>query len=161
MRLLSLDLCLGTIGLIPFVFYYGMSTLKTIRPFIHFISGCFVIYWNGRLDIWSNYSTITTGTVITFTINPFCFNSGTFFLNERIIWQRWIVTIIAFIGIVVTLNVHSQDFNLNVLVFCCFAVCFAVLDIFNKRNCYSRINDKYAFLFCHHNSFDITTFRLS
>jgi len=58
---------------------------------------------------------------------------GIFFLNERIIWQRWIVTIIAFVGIIITLNVHSQDFNLNVFIFVASGLCFAVLDILNKR----------------------------
>jgi S-adenosylmethionine uptake transporter len=76
---------------------------------------------------------ITTGTVIMFTIPIFVLILGVFFLSERIIWQRWVVTIITFIGIIVTLNVHSQDFNLNILVFVASAMCFAVLDIFNKR----------------------------
>ena len=123
----------GTISLIPFVFYYGMSTLKTIRPFIHFIRGVLLFIGMAGWTYGVTIAPITTGTVITFTIPIFVLILGTFFLNEYIIWQRWIVTIITFIGIVVTLNVQSQDFNLNVLVFVASAVCFAVLDIFNKR----------------------------
>ncbi|RTK93843.1 MAG: DMT family transporter [Rickettsiales bacterium] len=123
----------GTISLIPFIFLYGMDTLKTIRPLVHCIRGGLLflgmVGWTYGVTI----APITTGTVITFTIPIFVLILGTFFLSENIIWQRWIVTIITFIGIVVTLNVHSQDFNLNVLVFVASALCFAILDIFNKR----------------------------
>ena len=115
----------GTISLIPFIFYYGMDTLKTIRLFIHCIRGVLLFLGMAGWTYGVTIATITTGTVITFTIPIFVLILGIFFLSERIIWQRWVVTIIAFIGIVVTLNVHSQDFNLNVLVFVASAVCFA------------------------------------
>ena len=104
----------GTISLIPFIFYYGVDTLKTTRPFVHFTRGILLFLgitgWTYGLTI----APITTGTVITFTIPIFVLILGIFFLNERIIWQRWIVTIIAFVGIIITLNVHSQDFNLKI-----------------------------------------------
>jgi len=123
----------GTISLIPFIFYYGVDTLKTTRPFVHFTRGILLFLgitgWTYGLTI----APITTGTVITFTIPIFVLILGIFFLNERIIWQRWIVTIIAFVGIIITLNVHSQDFNLNVFIFVASGLCFAVLDILNKR----------------------------
>ena len=123
----------GTISLIPFIFYYGVSTLKTTRPFVHFTRGILLFLGIAGWTYGVSIAPITTGTVITFTIPIFVLILGIFFLSERIIWQRWIVTITAFIGIVVTLNIHSQDFNLNVFVFVASAVCFAVLDILNKR----------------------------
>jgi S-adenosylmethionine uptake transporter len=126
-------LIFGTISLIPFIFYYGVATLKTSRPFIHCIRGILLFLGIAGWTYGLTVAPITTGTVITFTIPIFVLILGIFFLSERIIWQRWVVTIIAFIGIVVTLNVHSQDFNFNMLVFVASAVCFAVLDIFNKR----------------------------
>ena len=122
-----------TISLIPFIFYYGVSTLKTTRPFVHFTRGILLFLGIAGWTYGVTIAPITTGTVITFTIPIFVLILGIFFLSERIIWQRWIVTITAFIGIVVTLNIHSQDFNLNVFVFVASAVCFAVLDILNKR----------------------------
>jgi len=123
----------GTISLSPFIFYYGIGTLKTTKPFVHCIRGILLFFGMAGWTYGVTIAPITTGTVITFTIPFFVLILGIFFLSEHIIWQRWVVTIIAFIGIVVTLNVHSQDFNLNVLVFVASAVCFAVLDIFNKR----------------------------
>jgi S-adenosylmethionine uptake transporter len=123
----------GTISLIPFILYYGIGTLKTTRPFVHFTRGILLFLGMAGWTYGVTIAPITTCTVITFTIPIFVLILGIFFLSERIIWQRWGVTIIAFIGIVITLNVPSQDFNLNILVFVASAVCFAVLDIFNKR----------------------------
>jgi S-adenosylmethionine uptake transporter len=76
---------------------------------------------------------VTTGTVITFTIPIFVLILGVFFLSEHIIWQRWLVTIVAFIGIAVTLDLNAEDFNPEIFVFVLSAVGFAILDIFNKK----------------------------
>lgn len=123
----------GTITLIPFIFYYGTNTLKTSRPFVHFIRGVLLFFgiagWTYGLTI----APITTGTVITFTIPIFVLVLGVFFLSEHIIWQRWLVTIVVFAGLIVTLGVSAEDFNPETLIFVIAAVAFAILDIFNKR----------------------------
>ncbi len=123
----------GTMTLVPFILYYGIDTLKTSRPFVHFVRSILLFLGMAGWTYGVSIAPITTGTVITFTIPIFVLILGVFFLNERIIWQRWLVTIVAFSGIVVTLNVHSEDFNPNVLVFLASAMSFAILDIFNKR----------------------------
>ena len=123
----------GTITLIPFIFYYGVGTLKTSRPFVHFVRGVLLF---GGMAGWTyglSIAPITTGTVITFTIPIFVLVLGVFFLSEHIIWQRWVVTIVAFTGIIVTLNPNAENFNPEILVFVAAAVGFAILDIFNKK----------------------------
>ena len=123
----------GTVTLTPFIWYYGIGTLKTSRPFVHFIRGVLLFLgiagWTYGLSI----APITTGTVITFTIPIFVLILGVFFLSERIIWQRWLVTIVAFAGIAITLGLNAEDFNPEILVFVASAVGFAILDIFNKK----------------------------
>ncbi|GAB4163309.1 MAG: S-adenosylmethionine uptake transporter [Rickettsiaceae bacterium] len=123
----------GTITLIPFVMYYGTSTLKTARPVIHFFRGLLLFLgiagWTYGLSI----APVTTATVVSFTIPIFVLVLGVFFLSEHIIWQRWVVTIVAFLGLVITLNPNASDFNPEVLVFVAAAVAFAVLDIINKK----------------------------
>ena len=123
----------GTLTLLPFILYYGTNTLKTSRPLIHFFRGLLLFLgiagWTYGLSI----AQITTGTVITFTIPLFVLVLGVFFLNENIIWQRWVVTIVAFLGLIITLNPNSADFNPNVLVFVGSAMLFAILDITNKK----------------------------
>ncbi len=76
---------------------------------------------------------ITTGTVISFTIPLFTLVLALFFLNENIIWQRWVVNIIGFLGLVVALKPHAVDFNPEVLIFVSAALAFAMLDIINKK----------------------------
>lgn len=123
----------GTMTLIPFVLYFGSSTLKTTRPLIHFFRGLLLFLgiagWTYGLSI----APVTTATVISFTIPLFVLVLGVFFLQENILWQRWLVTVIAFVGLVITLNPSASDFNPNILVFIAAAVSFAILDIINKK----------------------------
>lgn len=123
----------GSIALLPFILYYGIDTLKTSRPVVHFFRGLLLFFgiagWTYGLTI----APVTTGTVVTFTIPIFVLVLGVFFLTENIIWQRWVVTIVAFCGLVITLNPSANDFNPNVLVFVGAAILFAILDIVNKK----------------------------
>ena len=123
----------GTITLLPFVMYYGISTLKTSRPTVHFMRGLLLFLgiagWTYGLTI----APVTTATVVSFTIPIFILVLGVFFLSEHIIWQRWVVTIVAFVGLVITLDPNAEDFNPEVLIFIAAAVCFAILDIINKK----------------------------
>lgn len=123
----------GTITLLPFVMYYGISTLKTNRPTVHFMRGLLLFLgiagWTYGLTI----APVTTATVVSFTIPIFILVLGVFFLSEHIIWQRWVVTIVAFVGLVITLDPNAEDFNPEVLIFIAAAVCFAILDIINKK----------------------------
>jgi S-adenosylmethionine uptake transporter len=123
----------GSLTLLPFVFYYGVNTLKTSRPTIHFFRGLLLFFgiagWTYGLTI----APVTTGTVVSFTIPIFVLVLGVFFLSERIIWQRWLVTLVGFAGLVVTLNPNAADFNPEIMVFVAAAVSFAILDIINKK----------------------------
>jgi len=123
----------GTIILLPFVMYYGVSTLKTSRPMVHFFRGLFLFLGMAGWTYGLTIAPVTTGTVITFTIPIFVLVLGVFFLSENIIWQRWLVTIVAFIGLIITLDINASDFNPQILVFVGAAVLFAGLDIINKK----------------------------
>lgn len=123
----------STLILIPFIIYYGKDTLKTSRPFVHIMRGILLFFgmtsWTYGLSI----APVTTATVISLAIPLFTLVLAVFFLNENIIWQRWLVTICGFIGIVITLKPHADDFNPQVLIFVLAAVSFAMLDIINKK----------------------------
>lgn len=123
----------GTITLLPFVMYYGVSTLKTSRPFVHFMRGLLLFLGIAAWTYGLTIAPVTTATVVSFTIPIFVLVLGVFFLSENIIWQRWVVTIVAFAGLVITLNPSAEDFNPEVLIFIAAAVCFAILDIINKK----------------------------
>lgn len=119
--------------LVPFIFYYGKQTLKTNRPFIHIVRGVLLFFgmtsWTYGLTI----APVTTATVIGLAVPLFTLVLAVFFLSENIIWQRWAATIFGFVGIVITLKPHSDDFNPQILIFVLAALSFAMLDIINKK----------------------------
>lgn len=123
----------SSIVLLPFVAYYGKNTLKTSRPFAHILRGLLLFFgmtsWTYGLSI----APVTTATVISFSIPLFTLILAIFFLNENIIWQRWVVTIVGFVGLVITLKPHAEDFNPEILYFILAAISFAMLDIINKK----------------------------
>lgn len=119
--------------LIPFIIYYGTQTLRTNRPFIHILRGILLFFgmtsWTYGLSI----APVTTATVIGFATPLFTLSLAVFFLKEEIIWQRWAVTCLGFIGIIITLKPHAADFNPHILFFVLAAISFAMLDIINKK----------------------------
>lgn len=123
----------SSIVLLPFVFYYGKNTLKISRPFVHILRGLLLFFsmtsWTYGLTI----APVTTATVVSFSIPLFTLILAVFFLNENIIWQRWVVTVVGFIGLVVTLKPHAEDFNPEILYFVLAAISFTMLDIINKK----------------------------
>ncbi|MFV9936562.1 MAG: DMT family transporter [Rickettsia endosymbiont of Haemaphysalis japonica] len=123
----------SSIVLLPFVVYYGKNTLKTSRPFVHILRGLLLFFgmtsWTYGLTI----APVTTATVVSFSIPLFTLILAVFFLNENIIWPRWVVTVVGFIGLVVTLKPHAEDFNPEILYFVLAAISFAMLDIINKK----------------------------
>ena len=123
----------SSIVLLPFVVYYGKNTLKTSRPFVHILRGLLLFFgmtsWTYGLTI----APVTTATVISFSVPLFTLILAVFFLNENIIWPRWVVTVVGFIGLVVTLKPHAEDFNPEILYFVLAAISFAMLDIINKK----------------------------
>ncbi len=126
-------LMFGTLTLIPFILYYGPATLKTTRPLVHFFRGLLLFFGMASWTYGLSIAPVTTATVISFTIPLFVLVLGVFFLKENIIWQRWLVTVVAFIGLVITLNPHASDFNPNIFIFIAAAMSFAILDIINKK----------------------------
>lgn len=123
----------STVTLVPFIGYYGLQTLKTSNLPVHLARGTLLFLgmtsWTCGLTI----VPVTTATVIGFAIPLFTLILAVFLLNENIIWQRWLVTLIAFIGVVVTLSPAAADFNPQVLIFILAALSFATLDVINKK----------------------------
>lgn len=123
----------GTMTLLPFIIYYGTSTLKTSRPTVHFLRGVLLFLGIAGWTYGLTLAPVTTATVVSFTVPIFVLIFGVFFLSENVIWQRWVVTLVAFCGLVITLAPNSDDFNPEVLIFVASAMAFAILDIINKK----------------------------
>ncbi|MGI4776258.1 MAG: DMT family transporter, partial [Janthinobacterium lividum] len=119
--------------LLPFIIYCGKETLKTNNPFVHLTRGfllfCGMTAWTYGLTV----SPVTTGTVVSWAIPLFTLILAVFFLKENIIWQRWVVTFVGLVGILVILNPNGADFNPETSIFVFASVIFATLDIINKK----------------------------
>lgn len=123
----------GALSLVPFILYYGAHMLKTANPFVHVIRGVTLFF---AMTAWTYGLTVvpmTTTTLVSLAIPLFVLVLALFFLKERIIWQRWVATIVGFAGIAITLQPHSEDFNPEVLILIVAAISFASLDIINKK----------------------------
>jgi len=123
----------GTITLVPFIIYYGKNTLNTYNFSAHLLRGVLLFVSMTSWIFGLNTVSVTTATVLSFAVPLFVLILAPFFLNENIIWQRYVVTIVGFIGIVVTLSPQASDFNPASLIFILSSLGFAVLDIINKK----------------------------
>lgn len=121
------------VSLIPILFYRGFFNMISIRPMMHCFRSILLflgtICWTYGLTI----EQVTAATVVTFVIPVFTLILGAIFLKEKVTWQRWFCTIIAFLGLILTLQINSNNFTYKVLVFVIAAICFSVLDIVNKK----------------------------
>ena len=123
----------GMVSLIPFLIYSGFANLVTIRPIVHCFRGLLLFLGTACWTYGLTIAQVSVATIVTFTIPVFTLILGTIFLKEKVIWQRWFCTIVAFIGLIITLQVHSRDFNYKTLIFILAAICFAALDVINKK----------------------------
>ncbi len=115
------------------MFYYGIETFKTSQISTQITRGgllfCGMTLWTYGLTVFP----IVTATIISFSIPLFVILLAIPFLEENIIWQRWVVAVIGFIGIAITTKAYSEDFNPKILIFIVSALIFAILDILNKK----------------------------
>ncbi|MFO1130207.1 MAG: DMT family transporter [Rickettsiales bacterium] len=118
--------------LIPVLFFYGKSSLVTQNFKVHIYRSLLLFLGMLTWIFGLNYVKISTATVMSFSIPIFTLCFGAIFLKEKIIWQRWLVAILGFIGIFITLGSTSDDFNIMSLIFILSACIFACLDIINK-----------------------------
>jgi S-adenosylmethionine uptake transporter len=123
----------STLSLIPFVIYYGKNTLKSSKPEIHFFRGLILFLgitaWTYGLKV----ASMASATIISFTIPLFTLILAYIFLNEKIYWQRWLATIVGFLGISLVLGVNDDKFTIESMIFIVSAMGFAGLDIINKK----------------------------
>lgn len=120
------------IVLVPIAIFYGKKSLITENIKVHIYRGGMLFLGMLAWIYGLNYVKISTATTMSFSIPLFTLLLGSIFLKEKVIWQRWLVAFIGFIGIFITLSPSSSDFNIMSLIFILSAFVFASLDIINK-----------------------------
>lgn len=123
----------GTISLLPFMLYYGKKSFYTSRISLHVIRGgllfCAIALWCFGLT----QAPITVATTLTFIIPMFVLILARIFLNEKVTWARWLVTIIGFIGTTIVLEPTNVNFSPLMLLLVVATAMFATLDVINKK----------------------------
>ncbi|MDX1924059.1 MAG: DMT family transporter [Rickettsiaceae bacterium] len=123
----------SALTLLPFILYYGPKTIKSSAPTVHFFRGLILFFGISAWTYGLSVAPLATATLISFTIPLFTLILAFFFLNEKIIWQRWVATIIGFIGIGIASGAVNSEFQLSSMIFVISAIGFALLDIINKQ----------------------------
>jgi S-adenosylmethionine uptake transporter len=124
---------IAAISLLPFIFYYGKESLKTNHIYVQSFRGLLLFLGISSWIFGLSIVKISAATVFGSTVPLFTLVLAIFFLPEKVIWQRWVATILGFIGMYIVMNPHKADFNPGILIFIFSAICFASLDVINKR----------------------------
>lgn len=124
----------GGLTLLPIIFYQGIGSIKTSKPIVHISRGTLLFLAINAWVYGLTSAPLVNATVISFSIPLFNLVLATIFLKEKVLWQRWLVTIVGFIGIVVILNPGLEgEIQMGTLYFVIASFLFASLDIVNKR----------------------------
>ena len=123
----------GAIILFFIMAFKGRKHFVTTNFSLHIVRGILIFFaiilWNKGMQS----STISTATIISFTIPLFVLILASIFLQERITWPVVLSTLGGFLGILVILRTTYSDFNQGSLYFFMAAFFFAILDVLNKK----------------------------
>lgn len=100
---------------------------------IHLIRGVILLFATASWTYGLSIVPVTTSTVIGSSIPLIILVLSITFLKEKVTWQRWSVIIVGLLGIIITLNPSSSEFDVKTLILLTSALLLAILDIINKR----------------------------
>ncbi len=123
----------GSLSLLPFMLYYGRVSWVSARPFVHTCRGSLLFI---GISLWCyglTIAPIATVTIINFSIPLFTLALARIFLREHIGWQRFVATVIGFLGILAVLNPMDLGFQPISFVLVIASLMFASLDVINKK----------------------------
>ena len=122
----------ASVVLIPVIFYRDRKVLFS-NISIHLTRG--IILFLATTSWTYGLSTIhlTAATAISSFIPLIILVLSIIFLQERIVWQRWLAVILGLAGIIITLNPGSDEFDTKIVILLLSALLFAILDIINKK----------------------------
>jgi S-adenosylmethionine uptake transporter len=111
----------------------GISAFKTNHVILHFFRGLLLFI---GIAIWVtclNKVPVVMVTLMSFTIPIFFIILAYFFLKEKIGLKKVAITLFGFVGILIVLNPSQDSFHPVSLLLILAVICFASLDILNKK----------------------------
>lgn len=115
----TLTFCRCALGMSIFLFFLNKSFFEKLKTYtlkqyllILFSSALIVVNW---IFLFKSFqlSSITLGNIAYYTQPVFLLFLSYIFLNEKISFIKWILVLITFLGMVLTVNIHLADFNVN------------------------------------------------
>lgn len=132
-QLVFMRFSFSIITLMPFIFITGIKKLKTTNLMLHITRGLLLFI---AISLWSSsfqHLPLTTVTVISFTMPLYILFLSAIFLKEIIKINRLLATVLGFIGILLVINPESTRAYSALTFLLLASVCFATLDIINKK----------------------------
>lgn len=124
---------MSTILLLPFMLGSGLKSFKIIKLSHHLIRGLLtfmaIILWSFSLKL----VPLVVATIISFTIPFFVLILAKIFLKEKIGYFMVLVTILGFVGVLITYKSTSYELNIAVAILLVASFLFAAIDVFNKK----------------------------
>lgn len=115
------------------IILYKKKDIMSFNLSIHMIRGVILFFATASWTYGLSIVPVTTATVIGSSIPLIILVLSITFLKEKVTWQRWSVVIIGLLGIIITLNPNSGEFDIKILILLISALLFAILDIINKK----------------------------
>ena len=91
--------------LTPFLLHKGLSSMKTKNIWIHILRGGLLFFGMVSWVKGLSFVHLATTTVIGFSIPLFILILAVVILKEKVIWQRWFVTFLGLLGVVIKVRV--------------------------------------------------------
>jgi S-adenosylmethionine uptake transporter len=122
----------ASIVLIPIIFYKDRKILFS-NISIHLTRGIILFLATTSWTYGLSGIHLTAATAISSSIPLIILVLSIIFLQERIVWQRWLAVLLGLAGIIITLNPGSDEFDTKIVILLLSALLFAILDIINKK----------------------------
>jgi S-adenosylmethionine uptake transporter len=111
----------------------GITAFKTDHIVLHFFRGLLLFIGIAIWVICLNKVPLVMVTLMSFTIPIFFVILAYFFLKEKIGIKNILITLAGFVGILIALNPSQDSFHPISLLLIGAVICFALLDILNKK----------------------------
>ena len=122
----------SVVTLLPFVLYQGSVAFISTSSWLHIVRGVLLFL---SISLWSHgikETSITTATIMSFTIPIFVLLLAPIVLQEKVTWPLWGATLLSFGGIFLVLQPDHNTLQASVF-FLFSAVLFGLLDVINKK----------------------------
>jgi len=119
--------------LLPLMVVKGAESFKSARIWMHFVRGSLLALGIGLWCYGLSLMPFASCVVVNNTMPFFKMLFAKIFLGEQVGKERWGASIGGFIGCLIIFNPTAATFDPRSLVLLLSAMCFAMLDIFNKK----------------------------